>query len=185
MEVTMTRRKTMLAAVAFAAVLGVAGLLGFAGHNAIFAEDDDDESPGALTEALGAARVTLQQGLTASEQEGRPISGKFEVEGGKLQLSVYTAKNGEFYEVLVDYTSGKVAKVEQITKGDDLAAANSQSAAMGKAKSSLKDAIDKAIGEAAGSRAVSVVPSLKDDHPVATVLLLIGGQFKMVDERLE
>jgi hypothetical protein len=165
MEVSMTRRNTMLAGVVFAAVLGVAGLVGFAGQNAIFAEDDD-ESPGALTEALGAARVTLQQGLTASEQEGRPISGKFEVEGGKLQLSVYTAKNGKFSEVLVDYTTGKVEKVEQITEGDDLAAANSQNAAMAKAKSSLKDAIDRAIGEAAGSRAVGVVPSLKDDHAV-------------------
>jgi hypothetical protein len=56
---------------------------------------------------------------------------------------------------------------------------------MAKAKNSLKDAVHKAIGEAAGSRAVSVVPSLKDDHPVATVVLLIGGQFKSVDERLE
>jgi hypothetical protein len=135
--------------------------------------------------ALGAAKITLQQGLTASEQEGRPISGKFEVEGGKLQLSVYTAKNRKFSEVLVDYSTGKVEKVEQITEGDELAAANSQSAAMGKAKTSLKDAIDKATGEAAGSRAVSVVPSLKDDHAIATVLLLEGGKFKTVDEPLE
>ena len=32
----------------------------------------------------------------ASEREGQPISGKFEVDNGKLQLSVYTAKEGTF-----------------------------------------------------------------------------------------
>jgi hypothetical protein len=30
----------------------------------------------------------LQQGLAASEQQGKPISAKFEVDDGKLQLSV-------------------------------------------------------------------------------------------------
>lgn len=39
----------------------------------------------------------------ASESEGQPISGKFEVEDGKLQLAVYTAKDGKFFEVIVDH----------------------------------------------------------------------------------
>src|SRR5262252_6694075 len=59
------------------------------------AEQDD----AALIKAVSGAKVTLQQGLTASQREGRPISGKFEMENGKLQLSVYTEKAGKYFEV--------------------------------------------------------------------------------------
>ena len=75
---------------------------------------------------LDAAKINLQQGLAAGEQEGQPISAKFEVDEGKLQLSIYAAKDGRFSEVLVDYVTGKVLKVEPISSGDDLAAANEQ-----------------------------------------------------------
>ena len=81
----------------------------------------------ALIKALGSAKVSLQQGLTASEREGQPISAKFELEDGKLQLSVYTAKDGKYSEVIVDYTTGKVLKSEPITEGEDLAHAKSES----------------------------------------------------------
>src|SRR6266567_1702850 len=181
----MTRRRMMFAGVLGAAILAFAALIGFAGHNAIFADDDEDEGNEALIKRLGAAKVTLQQGLTASKQEGQPISGKFEVEEGRFQLSVYTAKGGKFSEVLVDYTSGKVAKVEPITKGDDFTAAQAQIAAMAAAKISLKDAIDKAIGRAAGARAVGVIPSLKDGQPLASVLLFDGQQLKATQQSLE
>ena len=56
---------------------------------------------------------------------------------------------------------------------------------MVKAKTSLKDAVDKASAEAAGSRAVGVVPSLKDGHPVASVVLLKGDEFKTITETLD
>jgi hypothetical protein len=45
---------------------------------------------------LDTAKINLQEGLAASEQQGKPISAKFEVDDGKLQLSVYTAKEGKF-----------------------------------------------------------------------------------------
>jgi hypothetical protein len=106
--------------------------------------------------------------LTASEQEGQPISGKFEVEEGQFQLSIYTAKGGKFSEVLVDYTTGKVAKVEPITKPDDVAEATSQSAAMAKAKIPLREAVEKAASEAPDFRPVSVRPDLRDGHVRAT-----------------
>ena len=120
MDLGTIRRKMM-----FAAVFGFASMVGFAGHASIFArgdEDgeitivaqDDDEAHEVLTKAVAAAKVSLQQGLMASEQEGRPISGKFELNEEKLQLSVYTAKDGKFSEELVDYTTGKVVKVEEI-----------------------------------------------------------------------
>jgi uncharacterized membrane protein YkoI len=183
MEVNMTRRK-MLLMTAGATVLGLAALIGFAGQNAIFAEDDD-EGQGALIKLLDAAKINLQQGLAASEQTGQPISAKFEVDEGKLQLSVYTAKEGKFFEVLVNYVTGKVLKIEPITEGDDLAAANSQSAAMAKAKTSLKEAVDKAVTQLANSRVVSAVSSLKDGHPVASIVLLDGEQVKTVQQPLD
>ena len=180
----MTRRK-MLLMTAGATVLGLAALIGFADHNAIFADDDDDKGQEALIKLLGTSKINLQQGLAASEQQGQPISAKFEVDEGKLQLSVYTAKDGKFSEVLVDYTNGKVMKAEPITEGDDLAAAKSQSAAMAKAKTTLKEAVDKAAAQSASARVVSAVPSLKDGHPVASIVLLDGEQFKTVQQPLD
>ena len=91
----MTRRK-MLLMTAGATILGLAALIGFADQNAIFAADDDDKE--ALIKLLGTSKINLQQGLAASEAQGQPISVKFEVDEGKLQLSVYTAKDGKFSE---------------------------------------------------------------------------------------
>ena len=178
----MTRRK-MLLMTAGATVLGLAALAGFPGQNAIFAADDDDKE--ALIKLLGTSKINLQQGLAASEQQGQPISAKFEVDEGKLQLSVYTAKDGKFSEVLVDYTTGKVMKAEPITEGDDFTAAKLQSAAMAKAKTTLKEAIDKALTQSAKGRAVSAVATLKDGHPVASIVLLDGEQFKTVQQPLD
>src|SRR5205823_2189537 len=50
-----------------------------------WAEADD---PKALAAALKEATATLKGGLKASEPQGTPISAKFEIEDGKLQLSV-------------------------------------------------------------------------------------------------
>jgi len=187
MEVYMTRRKLMFVAVIGLGVVG-GGALGLAvlgeGPN-IWAEDDEDENQEALVKAFGAARISLQQGLTASEQEGQPISGKFEVDEGQFQLSVYTAKDGKFSEVLVDYTTGKVAKVEPITKPDDVAEAKSQSAAMAKAKIPLRATVEKAASEAPDFRPVSVRPDLRDGHAVASVVLLKGEEFKKIEKPLE
>ena len=97
----------------------------------IYAQDRSDHP---LIKGVTDAKLTLQQGLTAAAQQGRPISAKFEVEDGKLQLSVYTAKGGTFSEVIVDHTTGNIAKTETITEGEDLAEAKLQNAAMEKAK---------------------------------------------------
>jgi hypothetical protein len=184
MEVNMTRRKILLMT-AGATVLGIAALIGFAGNSA-FSADDEDESQEELIKVLDAAKINLQQGLTAGEQEGQPISAKFEVDEGKLQLSIYTAKDGKFSEVLVDYVTGNVLKVESISGGDDLTAANEQSMAMAKAKISLKTAVDKTMTQSAKNiRAVRVVPSLKDGHPVASIDVLNYNQFKAIQQPLD
>ena len=142
------------------------------------AEQDD----AALIKAINGAKVTLQDGLTASEREGRPISGKFEMEDGKLQLSIYTEKAGKYFEVIVNHMTGSVAKTEPITEGDDLADAKAQSAVMAKAKTDLKSATSRA---AIGSRAVAVTPDLKDGHPVASVSFVKGGKLQTAIEPLD
>jgi hypothetical protein len=148
----------------------------------IYAQDRSDHP---LIKGVTEAKVTLQQGLTAAAQQGRPISAKFEVEDGKFQLSVYTAKDGKFSEVIVDHTTGKVTKTESITEGEDLAEAKAERAAMDKAKTDLKAAVDRSAATASGSRAISVTPALKDGHPVASVTLLTGQQFQTVEQPLE
>jgi hypothetical protein len=184
MEVNMTRRKMMLMT-AGATVLGLVALLGFAG-NIAFSANDEDESQEALIKLLDDAKIELQQGLVAGEQEGQPISAKFEVDEGKLQLSIYTAKDGRFSEVLVDYVTGKVLKVEPISGGDDFTAASEQSAAMAKAKISLKSAVDRTMTESAKNiRIVRAVPSLKDGHPVASIDVLNYNQIKAIQQPLD
>ena len=145
----------------------------------------DEDEVAAVAKYLPTAKVTLQQGLTAAESQGKPISGKYEVEDGHFQLSVYTAEGGKFSEVLVDHNTGKVAKTEAITEGDDLADAKNQLEACAKSKKSLKSAIDRAEQASPGYRAVSVTPKLGSGHPVAAVTLLKGMQAKTVSEPLE
>jgi hypothetical protein len=185
----MTRRKIVIGASVGVAALGVAALAGFANRFAVLGadEDDDDEEDGrgAVARGLRFAKVSLQQGLSASEREGQPISAKFEVDRGNFQLSVYTSKAGNFSEVLVDYSTGEIKNVTQITASNDLALAQSQGAAMAKANTSLRDAVDKALVEAAGFRAIGVVPNLKDGRAVASVLIVKGEDFQIVNQPLD
>jgi len=131
------------------------------------------------------AKVSLERGIAASKAKGTPISAKYEVENGKLQLSVYTAKGDAFSEVIVDHKTGKVAKSEPINGGDDLAAAKSQNEAMSKAKTSLQAAVSKAVKVNKGYKAVSATPSLKDGHPTADITLMKGAESKTVSRPLD
>jgi hypothetical protein len=78
-----TRREVLLAT-----ALGVVLVLGLAVFDRPAFAIGPDQEQAELANALGEAKVSLQQALVASESEGQPISGKFEVEDGKLQLSV-------------------------------------------------------------------------------------------------
>jgi len=152
---------------------------------AVRAEESSEKESGELAEALESVKVSLDDGLRTSEAQGTPISGKFEIEDEKLQLSVYTMKDDKFFEVIVDHKTGKVAKTEPIIGGDDLTAAKAQAEAMAKAKSSLHDVTNKAIAENSGSQAVSITPSLKDGRPVATVTLVKNDNFKTISSPLD
>src|SRR5215470_12553956 len=78
-----------------------------------------DKDKAALAPVVTGSKVTLEQGLATSKKNGKPVSAKFEVENGKPQLSVYTVKDGsKYFEVIVDQSSGEIAKSEPITGGD-------------------------------------------------------------------
>jgi hypothetical protein len=159
-------------------VLLATALIGSAGA-------DEAKDNAAVAKQISSAKVTLQQGLTASESKGKPISGKFEVDEGHFQLSIYTAQGAAVQEVVVDHSNGTVAKSEPLSEADDIADAKKQLAAMAKATVTLKAAVDTAEQGSAEYRAVSVIPMLKANHAVAKVSLVKGTQFKSVSVPLE
>lgn len=144
-----------------------------------------DKDRAALAKAVAEAKVSLEQGLTTSAHTGKPISAKFEIEDSKLQLSVYTAKGDTFSEVVVDHNTGKAAKTEPITSGEDLSAAKTQSEAMSKAKHSLSVTLARVLKGNPGFRAVSIFPALKDGRPTADVTLVKGDEWKTLSEKLD
>jgi hypothetical protein len=170
-----TMRKDLAVALAVTGILAAVALSSRAG----------DDNPVALAKALPEASVSLDQGLKASESEGKPISGEYEIEDGALQLSVYTMKGDQFSEVIVDHKTGAVRKAEKITDADDLKDAKEQSQVMAGAKVSLDKAVDDATKANSGYRAVSVVPILDAGKPVANITLMKGEDVKKVAEKLD
>jgi hypothetical protein len=139
----------------------------------------------ALSAALKDTNVTLEQGLRASEQKGKPMSAKFELDDNKkLQISVYTMAGDGFTEVVVDPGTGTVRSAEKIAHSEDRKAAAAQSAAMDKARVTLITAIESAAKENAGARVVSIFPEIRDGQPVADVTLMRGDSLAKVTEKL-
>ena len=168
-------------AVPFAVLVAALGFLSAAVVPA-WAEGGDEA---ALAAAMKNASATLQGGLKASEAQGTPISAKFEIEDGKLQLSIYTMRGNDFTEVVADPNTGAIAKAEKIADAGDLKEAAEQKAAMAKAKVPLLTATETAVNANAGSLAVSIVPELKNGQATAEVTLLQGTAFKKVSEKLD
>ena len=169
------QRKSILAASAAAVVL-------LAGPGA-WAEEEMNAA--AMAKALQQVSLTLETATKVSEREGKPISAKYEIEHGALQLSIYTQKGDRFSEVIIDHTSGAVAKDGWITDADDMKAAQAQAAAMAKAKVTLDVATEHAVKANDGYRAISVIPRLQADRPVAIVTLLKGEEVKKITEKLD
>jgi hypothetical protein len=144
----------------------------------------------ALERGLLGARLPLETGLAVSSTQGTPISAKYEINDGGFQLSVYTVKteafsDDTFLEVIVDFNTGTVSRVEPITDSGDLAAAQSQKAAMAGAKRSLEAATASTVKANAGYRAVSALPGLDGNRPVAEIILVRGSEWKLVSEPLD
>ena len=125
-----------------------------------------DKEKAELAPVVAGAKVTLEQGLMTSKKNGKPVSAKFEIENGKPQLSIYTVKDGTKYsEVIIDDTSGEIAKAEPITGGDDLTAAKNQSGGLFRATRELREAVKEAKHDNPGYNAVSVLEAVKSLGP--------------------
>ena len=140
-----------------------------------------DKEKAELAPVVANAKVTLEQGLATSKKNGKPVSAKFEIENGKPQLSIYTVRDGnKYFEVIVDHTSGEIAKVEPITGGDDLTAAKRQNDSLFRATRELREAVKEAKRDNPGYVAVSVWSEMKDNHSIATVTLVKDNDWKTV-----
>ena len=138
-----------------------------------------DKEKAELATAVSGAKVTLEQGLMVSKKNGKPVSAKFEIENGKPQLSVYIVKDGSKYsEVIVDHTSGEIAKAEPITGGDDLADAKKQNDGLFRATREIREAVKEVKRDNPGYLAVSVWPEMKDGHSLANVMLVKDNDWK-------
>jgi hypothetical protein len=151
-----------------------------------FAEDRDEApNPAILGIALEGAKVSLQSGLALSEQRGKPIAARFEMPNGDVQLAVTVAQTTGFAEIVIDPRSGAVLSAERITDPADLAEASAQSRAMDQARLSLPSAIAAALQGHPGSQAVSIVPQIRNSHPIALVTILTRKRLDTVSTWLE
>jgi hypothetical protein len=153
--------------------------------SAVTARAEGNDDVAAMAAALKDTNFTLQDGLKASEREGQPISAQFEIDDGKLQISIYTTKGDNFSETVADPKTGAIVKSEELTDTDELSDAADQKAAMAKATISLSAAAEAAVKENAGFRAVSIFPDLRNGHAIAEVTLLQGTTAKKVTEKLD
>src|SRR5262249_49471250 len=131
-------------------VLGVSTLAGLA-------ETDVGTGRETLAKALKTAWLPLESGLIASSAIGTPLSAKYEVDDGAFQLSVYTVtadpNDGDtFREVVVDYSTGIIARIDAITDGGDLAAARDQQHALAAATRTLEAATASVVKANTGYR---------------------------------
>jgi hypothetical protein len=156
------------------------------GSSLATASDRDDKAdPVVLWAALQDASTTLEAGLVAGAQRGQPVSARFDIADGDLLLIVYTAVDDSLAQVIVHPNSGAILWSEPITASDDLADAAAQKAAMKKAKVSLLAAVQQALGDNRGARAVAVTPELQNSHPIAVITLLDDKRFLTVSRWLE
>jgi len=166
----MTTTVALVGAMLFAAFL--------ASPISAFGDPENTDERTELARALQNASVRLDEGVSASARHGTPISAKYEIHDGRLELSVYTMAGDEFWEVIVDHTTGMVRGVGPIHRGKELNAARSQKEAITTAPFSLEAAIALVVRAGAGYRAVSAVPSLKDGRLVVTIVLVDGNDWR-------
>jgi hypothetical protein len=73
-----------------------------------------------------------------------------------------------------------VTKVDVITDGGDLAAAQSQKETMARATRSLEAATAEVVRTNPGYRAVSALPRLNEGRPIVEVVLVNGTDWRVV-----
>jgi hypothetical protein len=145
----------------------------------------ETDHPSLPADALKGISVTLEEGLRASEIGGTPISARFEVEDGQLQLSVYVVAGTGYAEAIIATDTGILMSAQKMTDTDDLEAVRAQNQAVRGATIPLRIATEKAVMNRRGIRGVSVVPEIRVGRPGAKVTLLNKGTFTTVWQPLQ
>jgi hypothetical protein len=172
-------KKSLIAGIVAIAVLACVAPRAWADADSDYA----DQMP-KLLKAIGNAKVPLGQGIKDAESQGKPVSAQYEVDDGHFQLSVFTSKGSDLLEIIVDNQTGAVKTVENLTDPDDIKDAKRQLRTMGKAGTSLADAVAAATKANAGYIAIRVVPKLSGGTAEASITLLKGTETKTVQEKL-
>jgi len=146
--------------------------------------EDVDQGHAALAAAFKNVKGTLESGLKAGEQVGRPISAKFLLKGGILQLTLLIVKDDGISEFNLYPTIGTITEVVDVTDPDKVEAATAQKLAIDSATISLFSATESAVRANKGLRAISVLPMVSEGRPAAVVTLLGTDGLRVVTEKL-
>ena len=154
---------------------------------------DDAKETQALLKELGKSKVTLLDGVRQAAKDGAaPISAKFELEDGKLSLSVYTAGKGVavppeknvLQELSGSPESGTWSpNVEVFKDVPHVARSSEQLTLMALGKGSLADLIDRVAKSQTGT-VFSVTPVVRNHKAVAEVLVADKGKVRKVYQPL-
>jgi hypothetical protein len=152
------------------------------------AETGHDDT--ALLALLPSAKLDLARGIAQAESQGaRAISAKFELDGGKLSLSVYTAKRGvdldAEHNVLAEL-SGDPTQAEWQPKEEifadmkHLTRASYHLTLVQRSKMNLSAVIAKALAQHPG-QVYSIEPAIHERSPIFHVLIATteGGHVKV------
>src|SRR5712692_10180587 len=143
----------------------------------------------AVAQALAKSKVSLLAGIRqASQGSAKAISAKFELEDGKLSLSVYTAEKGlsvpaekNVLQELSGSPEGEkwTPNVEVFKDVPHVARSSAQLTLMALGKSSLADIIARAQKAQSGT-VFSVTPEIRNHKAVTEVLISDNGKVKKV-----
>jgi hypothetical protein len=152
----------------------------------------DPKETQALLKALSKSKLTLLEGVQqAAKGNAAPISAKFELEDGKLSLSVYTAEKGLAVEpeknVLQELAGSPEGEwkpnVEVFKDVPHVARSSEQLTLMALGKASLADVIER-VGKSQSGTVFSVTPVIRNHKPVAEVLVAEKGKVRKVYQPL-
>jgi hypothetical protein len=168
-------------------VLLLTALIGF---TCARAEDPHDMQP--LVESLSKSKLSLLDGIRqAAKGHGAVISAKFEMEDGKLSLSVYTAEKGlsvPAEDNVLEELSGSPEgtwnpKVEVFKDVQHVSRSAEQLAIVALGRTSLADLVAR-VHKARGGTVFSVKPVIKNHKPMAEVLVVKAGKVTKVMQSL-
>jgi hypothetical protein len=141
----------------------------------------------ALLQALGRSKQTLLGGMKqAAHGTAAVISAKFELEDGKLSLSVYTAEKGlavPAEENVLQESSGSpeqdkwAPQVEVFKDVEHVARSSEQLTLMSLARKSLPNVVAEVQKTHAGT-VFSVTPAIRNHEAVAVVLIAEKGRVR-------